>query len=382
MTDALGHPGNANIHIPVEDDGVPGTSLQAESERVLKALMASSPDAVIIIDESVAITEVNSTVSSLFGYQPDELFGRTIDMLLPECSRYIQPSHLDLHNATAEPIPMGLGLQLSGLRRTGDEFPVDVSIAAFFIGERRHVAAFIRDATPRRRNEFLLKFVNEVSQMVLSNQPTGDTLQHVSMRFRDLVDAATAYVAYPTDTKSIFISGACGREEDRLRNATVPDGGTLIEDIIHSGLPYCVQDTSVDAEVDDMIRSLDFGPGMFLPLDSGGNFMGALVALREHGDPVFSEQEISRASVFCSAIAVVKALGVARQELEVLNLNSTKENIVQELQSGVIHRLFSVGIHLDAIANLAPPEVLSDLDRSIAEIDGVIRQIRELVFNK
>ena len=102
------------------------------------------PDALVTADFNGVIRQVNSQLTSMFGYQENELIGRPIEVLLPERVRGRHTHHraaLDRHPMIR---PMGGGLELYGRRKDGSEFPVDIMLSSLDDGR---VLALVRDVT-------------------------------------------------------------------------------------------------------------------------------------------------------------------------------------------------------------------------------------------
>jgi PAS domain S-box-containing protein len=116
-------------------------------------LLEFLPDAVIVCDRGGSIQYANRTTQALFGYEAAELVGRPMSVLMPD--RYRAKHALELNSYFAGPRvrPMGLGLQLTALRKDGREFPVDISLAPLQVGSDTYAIAAIRDITERRRLE-------------------------------------------------------------------------------------------------------------------------------------------------------------------------------------------------------------------------------------
>jgi PAS domain S-box-containing protein len=127
------------------------------SERQFRALFEFSPDAIIASDRDGRITEVNARVESMFGYQPGELLGQSVDCLVPERFRHAHPDRRKEYVSSSRVRPMGAGLELFGRRKDGSEFPVDIMLGPVETSEGRVVLSVIRDLTEKREAEEALR---------------------------------------------------------------------------------------------------------------------------------------------------------------------------------------------------------------------------------
>jgi PAS domain S-box-containing protein len=140
--------------------------LRARSEQRLSSLLESAPDAVVITDSEGKVVLVNAQTESLFGYQRDELLGHSVEMLLPGAVRERHVAHRVSYLADPRTRPMGVGLELAGLRKDGSEFPVDISLSAIDTGDGRLLTAFVRDITERRSAVDLQRSLAERRQLL------------------------------------------------------------------------------------------------------------------------------------------------------------------------------------------------------------------------
>ena len=122
-----------------------------DSEAYFRNVLESAPDAMIIIDEQGKIAIVNAQVEKMFGYERQEILGRTIEALLPERLREQHVSHRGGFVRDAKLRPMGEGLDLVARRKNGSEFPVEISLSPVRTGGRGFVSSVIRDITDRKR---------------------------------------------------------------------------------------------------------------------------------------------------------------------------------------------------------------------------------------
>jgi len=118
-------------------------------EQLLEAL----PDAVFVVAADGRIVFVNAQAVALFGYDRDALVGQTIDLLVPDAVKSVHPTHRSRYFAAPQVRPMGAGLELSGRRVDGSEFPAEISLSAIETADGRLVTAVVRDVTERMKTQ-------------------------------------------------------------------------------------------------------------------------------------------------------------------------------------------------------------------------------------
>ena len=135
------------------------TSLVAAmlSSALVRSVLDSAPDAMIIIDSSGGIVFANQQVTKLFGYASADLVGQPVETLLPERFRHRHVAHRHGYVENVRVRPMGIGLDLFARRQDGSEFPVEISLSPIWQEGEVLSAAAIRDVTQRKRVEQELK---------------------------------------------------------------------------------------------------------------------------------------------------------------------------------------------------------------------------------
>lgn len=127
--------------------------MRTTSAEVVDTMLALMPDAAVVVDASGAITHSNEALAELFGYDPGALVGERIEVLIPERLRSGHREHRAGFAADPQPRAMGAGLQLSGRRLDGSEFPVDISLAPLAFADEIATVASIRDVSDRAETE-------------------------------------------------------------------------------------------------------------------------------------------------------------------------------------------------------------------------------------
>ncbi|HYT31043.1 MAG TPA: PAS domain S-box protein, partial [Thermoanaerobaculia bacterium] len=126
----------------------------SESEERKAAILASSLDAVVTIDEEGKILEFNPAAEKLFGYSAEEVVGKEMaPLIIPERFRDPHRGGLAHFRATGEGPIFGQRIEMPALRRDGPEFPVELTVRPIRTGRGTFFTGFIRDISQRKSSE-------------------------------------------------------------------------------------------------------------------------------------------------------------------------------------------------------------------------------------
>ncbi len=127
------------------------------------------------------ITRINPRTEQMFGFTEKELVGQPIEILIPRRFRANHPAHRGRYSTDPHSRPMGIGLELHGLRKDGSEFPVDIMLSPIETTEGRVVLSVVRDISEKvhaleaqRRSEAQLRsFVDSVKDHAIFMLDSG-----------------------------------------------------------------------------------------------------------------------------------------------------------------------------------------------------------------
>jgi PAS domain S-box-containing protein len=128
-------------------------SARRYSEERYRVVIETANDAVVTTDESGAILFANPATTRVFGYDPTELIGKPLTVLMPEFMRQLHENGFRRYLATGQRHVNWQGNEFTGLRKNGQEFPVEVSFGELTMNGRRVFTGFIHDISERKQAE-------------------------------------------------------------------------------------------------------------------------------------------------------------------------------------------------------------------------------------
>ena len=124
-----------------------------QSEERLRAVMDSTQDAIISADESGQVVLWNPAAERMFGRAEKDMSGKPLTAIIPERYRAAHEAGISRLNMNEKPRVVGKTVELTALRGDGSEFPIELTLGTWTIGERRYFSGIIRDITARKEAE-------------------------------------------------------------------------------------------------------------------------------------------------------------------------------------------------------------------------------------
>ncbi|MFC1672610.1 EAL domain-containing protein [Pseudomonadota bacterium] len=144
-----------------------------DREEFMRTIMDTTVDGLVTINEMGIIETANPAAEAIFGYRPGGLLGENMAKLMPDArGRRQSDAGAVLKSLELSSEQGGVGREVTGLRKEGSTFPLEVSLSDFVLRDRTHYIAVIRDITERKRAEDKLKFL-----------ATRDPLTHLPNRY-------------------------------------------------------------------------------------------------------------------------------------------------------------------------------------------------------
>ena len=140
--------------------------VKQEKQR-FEALFQYATMAIVVANAKGEITMANKFAKALFGYE-DDIFNCVVEDLIPRRFRKTHEGYRKGYNTDPQNRPMGHGMDLFAIKKSGEEFPVEVSLGHYKINEEKFAIAFIIDISARKEIEETM--IRQKEQLVNSNK--------------------------------------------------------------------------------------------------------------------------------------------------------------------------------------------------------------------
>ncbi len=312
------------------------------TEAKFEGLLEAAPDALVGVDSEGLIRLVNTQAVRLFGYPREELLGKPVETLVPDRVRDVHPGHRLGYFQDPQARPMGVGLDLTGRRKDGTEFPAEISLSAIDTEDGMLVTAAVRDVTERKAFEGVLAGALEAAERAARAQQ--EFLANMSHEIRTPMNAVIGMTSLLLDTALDV------HQRDYVE--TVRSSGehllTIINDILDyskleagklhlEALPFLVRDWLQESL--DLVTQQAHSKGLEIAYDVAPDVPAAVV-----GDPSRLRQVLvnllSNAVKFTEAGEVVVRVSVDRVEEDGVRLRVAVSDTGVGIEPARIEALF------------------------------------------
>ncbi len=164
-----------------------------ESETRLRSLWETTRDSVLIVDAGGRIRFCNPAVEATFGWRPDELTGRPLEVIQPAALREGHAAGMARYLATGVRRLDWNGVEITAMHRSGREFPIEVAFSEMQLQGQRCFVGFLRDISRRKQAEEALRAANEQLEQRVAERTAE--LQQANERLRELDRLKSEFLA-------------------------------------------------------------------------------------------------------------------------------------------------------------------------------------------
>lgn len=200
-------------------------SISSSQQEIFSSILEHAPIGMVMTDSEGKIVLVNLELERLFGYKRQELLGQTVEILIPETLRKKHVEHRELFTQNPSPRTMGVGRELSGRRKDGSQFPIEVGLNPVKTETGLLILAVITDVTARKELEKRtiasehLAAIGRISSHVAHE--VRNPLSSISLNLdllRDEIAAIRSQTEKPNEAETLV--AAIQKEVERLSELT------------------------------------------------------------------------------------------------------------------------------------------------------------------
>ena len=264
------------------------------NEAHLRSILATVPDAMIVIDEKGIILSFSAAAETMFGFSEGEVLGQNIKMLMPSPLREEHDGYLRNYLETGRRKIIGIGRITTAMRRDGHTFPIELAVGEAFVDGQRIFTGFIRDVTERQQAQLRLHELQS-------------ELAHVG-RVSEMGTLASA-LAHELNQPLTAVANYCESARDLLKGDTDCDTLDMIREALDDAAQQAVRAGQIVRRLRDFMSHGHNERQMesLSKLITEANAL-ALVGSREHDIDVRVELRAHAREVFIDRIEIQQVM--------------------------------------------------------------------------
>lgn len=281
------------------------------SESHLRSILATVPDAMIVIDENGIILSFSAAAEKMFSYSESEVIGENVSMLMPSPDRERHDGYLKNYRETGVRKIIGIGRVTTARRRDGNTFPIELSIGEARIDGQRIFTGFVHDITQRQQTELRL-------------QDLQSELAHVG-RVSEMGTLASS-LAHELNQPLTAIASYCEGADELLAGDIDCEAIATARDALREAAAECVRAGEIVRRMRDFMShgETEHKVEQLPRLITEANAL-ALIGSREHGIEVQVELDPNGDEVFVDRIQVQQVLvNLIRNAIEAMSTSEVR----------------------------------------------------------
>jgi len=170
-----------------------GVTIVADRDEHLRSILATVPDAMVLIDDKGIILSFSAAAEKMFGYAEAEVVGENVSMLMPSPDRERHDGYLRNYRDTGVRKIIGIGRVTTARHRDGNTFPIELAVGEAWVDGKRIFTGFLHDLTERRRADLRLRDLQSELAHVGRINELGTLASSLAHELNQPLTAITSY---------------------------------------------------------------------------------------------------------------------------------------------------------------------------------------------
>jgi len=170
-----------------------GVTIVADRDEHLRSILATVPDAMVLIDDKGIILSFSAAAEKMFGYAEAEVVGENVSMLMPSPDRERHDGYLRNYRDTGVRKIIGIGRVTTARHRDGNTFPIELAVGEAWVDGKRIFTGFLHDLTERRRADLRLRDLQSELAHVGRINELGTLASSLAHEINQPLTAITSY---------------------------------------------------------------------------------------------------------------------------------------------------------------------------------------------
>ena len=289
--------------------------LNRANELKFKSITESANDAIISANSNGEIQSWNKAAENIFGYSEEEVLGGALTAIIPEQYRELHEKGIERVAKGGKHHVIGQSVELSGLHKSGQEIPIELSLSTWKVNNKVFYSGIIRDISERKQNELKLKDQKDkLAQKAKSLKKLNDEVKTKNEQLQALSNKLAKYLSRQVYT-NIFEGKKDVKIESYRKKLTIffsdIQGFTELTDRVESE----VLTSALNKYLNEMSK---------IAVDHGGTidkYIGDAIMIF-FGDPESLGEKEDAIACIKMAIAMKKKLSEMRHDWDVLGISS------------------------------------------------------------
>jgi PAS domain S-box-containing protein len=376
----------------------------AQSEDRFRRMVTAANDAIITLDAEHKITLFNTGAEAIFGYSAPEMLGRTLDPIIPARFREVYRRHIDSFGATVvNTRNMGTERVLLGLRRSGEEFPIEAQISQVEVDGQKLYTVILRDVTERKRAEAererllataerawqeaeralkVVRQVQSITQTALMDLPFARLVEELVGRVRSALEADVAVILLEEDGV-LHARAAVGLEREVRKGLRMPVGSGIEGRIAKERCPLVVNNVQCqDKPYTEHLRKRGVHSLVGVQLLSEGSRVLGVLEVGCFRPRKFSDDDVRLLQLAAErvALAIERAARIeAHQVCDTLEASNRKKDEFLAMLSHELRNPLAAILNALASATLGQPQPPREVEIALRQAEQLRRLVDDLL---